>query len=60
MDSLMLKYASEVISFVAGAFAGSLVTVVVKSQRAKGSGNVVDQSKSQAGGDIVGRDKTAS
>lgn len=58
MDGL-LKHVAEIISFIAGALSGSLATVVVKNQRARGRGNVVvDQSKSQAGGDIVGRDKT--
>ena len=56
MDYL-LSSVSEVISFFVGAGAGSLVTIYFKNQRASGKGNVVDQSRSQAGGDIVGRDK---
>lgn len=59
MDTLMLKHVTEIVSFIVGAITGSLATVVVKSQRARGRGNVVDQSESQAGGDIVGRDKTS-
>lgn len=56
MDSV-LNYVSEIISFVFGAFAGSLLTINIKNQRASGRANVVDQSKSRAGGDIIGRDK---
>lgn len=48
---------SDILSFIFGGFAGSLVTLYVKKQRASGQGNVVDQSKSRAGGDVVGRDK---
>jgi hypothetical protein len=56
MDTL-LAYMSEVVSFVAGACLGSFLTIHFKKQRASGRGNVVDQSGSRAGGDIVGRDK---
>jgi len=50
-------YLTEIVSFVLGTFAGSLLTLYVKNQRASGRSSVVDQSRSQAGGDIVGRDK---
>ncbi|MEM7290250.1 MAG: hypothetical protein AAF412_07790 [Pseudomonadota bacterium] len=49
-------------SFISGLVGGSLVGSIVTYQVQKrltssGSGNVVDQSGGQAGGDIVGRDK---
>jgi hypothetical protein len=55
-------YASEIWSFVAGLIGGgaigSLLTVrVTRKKRASGQGNVVEQSKISAGGDVVGRDK---
>lgn len=53
----MGAYAADILSFILGGFAGSLVTMYVKNQRASGRGSVVDQSKSRAGGDVVGRDK---
>ena len=56
MDQV-LNFASEIISFFVGAVGGSLVTIYFKNQRAKGRANIADQSKSTAGGDIVGRDK---
>lgn len=43
---------------VAGAVGGALLTLkFTKNMRTNGSGTTVDQSKSSAGGDIVGRDK---
>ncbi|MCL4677208.1 MAG: hypothetical protein KJ017_01285 [Alphaproteobacteria bacterium] len=43
---------------VAGGIGGALLTLkFTKNQRANGSGTTVDQAKSTAGGDIVGRDK---
>lgn len=56
MDALV-EHLSEIVSFFFGALSGSLLTLYVKNQRASGRANTVDQSKSQAGGDIVGRDK---
>lgn len=52
-----MEILSELISFLVGAVAGSLVTLHVKKQRASGQANVVDQSGSRASGDVVGRDK---
>lgn len=54
--------AFDVWSFISGLVGGSLVGSVLTYQVQKrlsssGSGNVVDQSRGQAGGDIVGRDK---
>jgi hypothetical protein len=54
------SYFSEILSFLSGAAAGSLVTVYFKNQRASGNGRVVDQSKARAGGDIIGGDKNVS
>lgn len=51
------SYISEVISFIIGAVAGSLLTINVKSLRVSSRSNGVDQSRASAGGDIVGRDK---
>lgn len=43
---------------VGGSIIGSIVTYQVQKRlSSSGSGNVVDQSRAQAGGDIVGRDK---
>lgn len=50
---------SQVLSFVLGALAGSGITIYMKSQKASGDGNVVDQSNVTAKGDVVGRDKRA-
>lgn len=55
-------YLSEIWSFiggfVSGGIGGSLLTLRINQRNLiKGKGSVVDQSKSRAGGDIVGRDK---
>jgi len=43
---------------VAGGIGGALLTLkLTKNIRTQGSGNAVDQSRAEAGGDIVGRDK---
>lgn len=43
---------------VGGSIIGSIVTFQVQKRlSSSGSGNVVDQSRAQSGGDIVGRDK---
>lgn len=54
---MVMDYVSEIISFLAGGIAGSLVTLSVRSLKATGRASIVDQSGSKAGGDIVGRDK---
>lgn len=53
----MTAYISEIISFLLGGIAGSLLTVAINKKTAKSSGVLTDQSNSRAGGDIVGRDK---
>lgn len=53
----MEAYVWDIVSFILGGLTGSLVTLHFKKQRASGQSNVVDQSKSRAGGDVVGRDK---
>lgn len=57
MDSLS-GYVTEIVSFLVGACAGSLITIKVKKFGAGANGNAVDQSGSTARGDIVGRDKS--
>jgi hypothetical protein len=61
---LLTQYASEIGSFVAGAVsgaAGALITLRIKGRnQVMGSGSITDQSRSVAGGDIVGRDKKVS
>jgi hypothetical protein len=56
MDFLK-NHLSELVSFIAGAFGGSLVTLKYTKNRLQGAGSLVDQSEATAGGDIVGRDK---
>jgi hypothetical protein len=56
-------YASLIGSFIAGLIGGgtigSLLTLRITGRnRLSGKGSVVDQSRSKAGGDIVGKDKT--
>jgi hypothetical protein len=59
MIDFLANHAKEIISFVTGALGGSLVTFkFTRQNRIQGSGTIADQSKAQAGGDIVGRDKT--
>ncbi len=53
----IIGHASEIISFLVGAVAGSLVTIYFKNLRAGDRGNAVDQAGAKAGGDVVGRDK---
>lgn len=57
-----MPFSFEIWSFiggvVSGGFGGALLTLKFsKTLRSNGSGSVVDQSKVQAGGDVVGRDK---
>lgn len=52
-----LSCLSEIAAFLGGSLVGSLVTFRYVSSRASGRATVVNQSKSQAGRDIVGRDK---
>lgn len=50
-----MDHLSEIISFILGAFGGSLVTwKVTKTMRVSGRSTAIDQSGANAGGDIVG------
>ncbi|MNV03870.1 hypothetical protein D3C71_941530 [compost metagenome] len=51
-----MEYIGEVVSFILGGAAGSLLTLRIQSNKAK-NGVISDQSGAKAGGDIVGRDK---
>lgn len=58
MDTIA-KYASEILSFVAGLAGGSLLTLkITRKTHVAREGTNVSQSGASAGGDIVGRDKT--
>ncbi|MDI1345076.1 MAG: hypothetical protein PSV22_13375 [Pseudolabrys sp.] len=61
MAEYLSQHASQIWSFLAGivggGLGGSLLTVHFTRNRVSGRGTVTDQSKSVAGGDIVGRDK---
>lgn len=54
---VVLQYLSEIVSFVVGALGGAAVTFSLTRNSIKGEGVITDQSKSKAGGDVVGRDK---
>lgn len=56
MIDLLKQYYSELLSFAAGFAGGSLVTLNVKRNSSR-EGNIVDQSKASAGGDIVAGSK---
>jgi hypothetical protein len=59
MLDVISQHLSEILSFLAGALGGSLLTLsITKQNRIRGSGSIVDQSSSKAGGDIVGGNKT--
>jgi hypothetical protein len=56
----IVKYASEICSFVAGLAGGSLLTLrFTRKTTASSQGANIDQSGASAGGDLVGRDKIA-
>lgn len=58
MLNLITQHWSQIVSFLAGLAGGSFLTLHIKrEQRAKGQAVISDQRRSQAGGDIVGRDK---
>ena len=63
MIDFLSSHASEIGSFIAGLFGGgavgSLITLRItgRNQALRG-GSITDQSRSVAGGDVVGRDKT--
>lgn len=58
MDALFSQYLSEIVSFLGGVAGGALLTFTLTRNTVRGGGSVVDQSKSRAGGDIVGGNKT--
>jgi hypothetical protein len=64
MIEFISNHASQIGSFILGLFgggaAGSLITLRITGGRNQVSrrGTVTDQSRSFAGGDVVGRDKT--
>ncbi len=57
MQAFLTQHLSEIISAIAGAAAGSLLTFQFMRNRVQGGGSIVDQSRAHAGGDIVGGDK---
>ncbi len=57
MPQIISQHFSEILSFIAGALGGSFLTFTLTRNRADGSGTVVDQSRSRAGGDVVGGSK---
>lgn len=58
MIEIISKFIPEITSFITGATIGSLVTVKLYKKTASKGGTLVDQSYSQAGKDIVGKNKT--
>ena len=54
---MLVEHLSEIVSFLVGAAAGSLVSISWQSRKTAGKG-MVDQAGAKAGGDVVGRDKT--
>lgn len=58
MESVTFDLWNFLGGLVAGGIGGALLTLkFTKNQRTQGSGTTVDQSRSSAGGDVVGRDK---
>jgi len=57
--NLILDHLSQIGSFIAGLIGGSLITIRLTGHRTGKGGKVIDQSKSRAGGDIVGGNKTS-
>jgi uncharacterized membrane protein len=56
---LLTQYATELASFVAGLFGGSLLTITYTSHNNnKSNQSSVNQSGAKAGGDVVGGNKT--
>jgi hypothetical protein len=62
VPDFLTHYLHEIISFVCGAFGGaaggSLLTLRITKKYRTSGGSITDQSRSHAGGDIVGGDKT--
>ena len=52
-----MQYLSEIVTFILGSLAGSLVTLRFTKKTASGGGKIVDQSNATAGRDITGGDK---
>jgi hypothetical protein len=58
MIDVLNQHMSGILSFLAGCLAGSFITLkITRQNKASGNGSIVDQSKSRAGGDIVGGNK---
>jgi hypothetical protein len=58
MPEIVSQHLSEILSFVGGLLSGSFLTFsFTRHNRAQGSGSAIDQSRSKAGGDIVGGSK---
>ncbi len=58
MENMAFDFWNFFGGLIAGGIGGGILTFkFMKNQRTNGSGTTVDQSKSSAGGDIVGRDK---
>ncbi|MEE2943813.1 MAG: hypothetical protein VX444_01430 [Pseudomonadota bacterium] len=58
MENLTFDLWNFLGGLIAGGIGGALLTLkFTKNQRTNGSGTTVDQSRSSAGGDVVGRDK---
>lgn len=61
MREFVTQHISEILSFLGGLVTGSVITITFQytRNRAGPGASVVDQSRSSAGGDIVGGDKTS-
>lgn len=59
MGDFFNQHIGQILTFLSGMAAGSLLTISIKrSHTARDSSRVVDQSGASAGGDIVGGDST--
>lgn len=58
MSGFLSQYGSEIVSALGGFLSGSFLTFKLTRNQVSGSGSVVDQSRAQAGADIVGGNKT--
>lgn len=58
MEQIIAEHLSQILSFAAGVLSGSFVTFKLARNTAARGGSVIDQSRAQAGGDIVGGSKT--
>lgn len=58
MSDFITQHLSEILSALGGAVGGSLLTFQIMRNRVQGSGTIIDQNRAQAGGDIIGGNKT--